>query len=365
MPIKTRAAILFAPHEPLRIETVTLADPGPGEVRIRMLATGLCHSDLHAIDGHMTQTMPLVMGHEGCGEIEEVGPGVIDFAIGDRVIPFLVPDCGVCAYCRSGRTNLCEQFLTRRSANPTAFSLAGEPIYAFQLLGTFAERIVVPADMVARINPAARPDHACCIGCGVTTGIGAATITAGVTPGASVAVFGCGGVGLSAVQGARLAGAATIVAVDQNPAKEAVARTVGATHFVHALPGADLAAKVRAIVPLGVDYALECVGVVALMEQALLATNPAWGKSVCVGVLPAGSQLSTLPFNLMLGRQWTGSMMGGAKRADVARFVDLYQAGEILLDDIVTHRLNFEDINRGFDLMRSGQAVRSVVIFPG
>lgn len=363
MPTQTRAALLLAPHQPLTIETITLADPGPGEVQIRMLATGLCHSDLHAMDGMIAQSFPVVMGHEGCGEIEAVGEGVTDFAVGDRVIPYLVPDCGLCTYCRSGRTNLCEQFMARRAANRSPFSRDGAPLYAFQQLGTFSERIVVPVDMVAKIDARARPDHACCIGCGVTTGVGAAMLTAAITPGSSVAVIGCGGVGLSAVQGARLAGAATIIAVDRNPAKEQVARKVGATHFILATTGTDLVAAIREVVPNGVDFALECVGGAALARQALEATNMAWGKSVCVGVLPAEQTLETLPINLMLGRVWTGSLMGGAKRSDVSRFVDLYLAGDLLLDDLVTHRLTLDDINRGFDLMRSGEAVRSVVTF--
>lgn len=363
MPTQARAAILLGPHQPLRIETVTLADPGPDEVQIRMLATGLCHSDLHAMDGWITQSFPVVMGHEGCGEIEAIGEGVTDFAVGDRVIPYLVPDCGACAYCRSGRTNLCEQFMVRRAADRSRFSWNGEPVHAFQQLGTFAERIVVPADMVAKIDSAARPDHACCIGCGVTTGVGAAMITAGTTAGSSVAVIGCGGVGLSAVQGARLAGATTIIAIDRHPGKEDVARKVGATHFLEAVPGLDLVAAVGAIVPLGVDFALDCVGDAALARQALEMTNMAWGKAVCVGVLRAGESVETLPINLMLGRQWTGSLMGGAKRGDIARFVDLYRAGDLLLDDLVTHRLTLDEINRGFDLMRSGEAVRSVVTF--
>ena len=286
-----------------------------------------------------------------------------ELAVGDRVMAFLVPDCGKCEYCRSGRTNLCAEFIPRRLANKTPFSLHGTPVYAFQNLGTFTEYIVVPTDMLVKVDPAARADQACCISCGVTTGMGAALITAKVTAGSSVAVFGCGGVGLSVVQGARLARAATIIAIDVNPAREAIARKLGATHFIIAGEGVDVVAAIAAITGLGVDFSFECVGIPALAEQALLATNLGWGVAVCVGVMPSGTRLSTVPTQMMLGRKWTGSLMGGAKRADVARFVDMYVAGDYSLDDLVTHKLTPNDINRGFDMMRSGEAVRSVVVF--
>lgn len=363
MPHQIRAAILTQAGRELQIGKVTLADPRRGEVRIRMLRASLCHSDLHAIDGHIDQIFPVVMGHEGCGEVAELGKDVRGLAVGDRVIPYLVPDCGTCAYCRSGRTNLCKRFVEGRLANDTRFSRDGQPIYAFQQLGTFAEQIVIPADMVVRIDAHADPEIASCIGCGVTTGFGAATITAGVLPDSSVLVVGCGGVGLSAMQGARMAGAATIIATDVNPAKEEIARKLGATHFILAERGTDLVEEVRQIVPLGVDYALECVGNLGLARQALDATNMAWGRAVCVGVLPKGTELSTAPINLMLGREWTGSLMGGAKRADVARFVALYQSGDLILDAMVTDRHPLADINRGFQLMREGKSIRSVVTF--
>jgi len=358
-----RAAVAFAPNEPMRICEVTLADPGPGEVLVRFIATGLCHSDLHVIEGSFAQRFPAILGHEGIGEVIEVGAGVTDFAPGDRVMPYLVPDCGECDYCRSGRTNFCAAFVARRQAAETPFSLDGEPVWPFMSIASFAEMSVIPADMMTKVSPEARPDHACCIACGVTTGIGAAMITANVQPGSSVAVFGLGGVGLSVVEGARMAGATTIIAIDRNPAKEAVARQSGATHFIVAGGETPPVRQIRKLAPPGVDYAFECVGVPALMADVLAATNPAWGLAVCVGIMPDGSLFSLPTGNFALGRTVRGSYMGGAKRQDVARFVDLFVAGRFSLDHVISHRLALGDINRGFAMMKSGEAVRSVVLY--
>lgn len=363
MPVVTQAAVLFGPHEPMQVREVTLADPGPGEVMVKILATGLCHSDLHVIEGDAAQGFPVILGHEGVGEVVAVGDGVAEFARGDRVIPYLVPDCGTCAFCRSGRTNFCAQFAARRQQAKTPFTLDGHPIHSFMGLGTFAEHTVVAADMLTKINAAARADHACCIGCGVTTGLGAVLNTAKVTQGSSVAVFGAGGVGLSVVQGARIAGAARIIAIDTNPAKAAIARSLGATNFINPKEVDDVVAHVHQLTGLGVDFAFECVGLPTLARQALESTNPAWGVAVCVGVQPASAELSAVPRTLMFGRRWTGSFMGGAKRQDVARYVDMYVAGAYSLDALVSHRLKLEEINRGFEMMRSGEAVRSVVLY--
>lgn len=362
MPVTTRAAIAFAPRQPMQIHEVELADPGPGEVMVRLLATGLCHSDLHVLDGLSHSHFPVVLGHEGLGEVVALGEGIDDFAIGDRVVPFLIPDCGKCAFCRSGRTNLCVEFGARLQRGHAPFRLNGEPVRAFAGLGTFAEMTVVMADMLTKVPHEARPDHTCCIGCGVTTGLGAALITAKVSPGASVAVFGAGGVGLSVIQGARLAGAGRIIAIDRNPAKEAVARSLGATDFL--VPEADgIVAQVQALTGTGVDFAFECVGIPGLARQALESTHPAWGVAVCVGIMPTGAELSAQPMSLLTGRRWTGSLMGGAKRQDVRRYVDMYLAGDYSLDALVSHRLRHDQINQGFDMMRSGEAVRSVVLY--
>lgn len=359
----TRAAVAFAPNEPMQIREVTLADPGAGEVLVRFIATGLCHSDLHVLDGTLAQRFPAILGHEGIGEVIEVGPGVTEFAPGDRVIPFLVPDCGECIYCRSGKTNFCAEFPARRQAEESPFSLDGQPVYPFMGIASFAEMSVIRADMIARVSPEARPDQACCIACGVTTGIGAATITANVNPGASVAVFGAGGVGLSVMEGARLAGASTIIAVDRNPAKEAAARQSGATHFI--LAGGEVAPvrQIRRIAPPGVDFGFECVGVPALMSDVIAATNPAWGTAICVGIMPDDSAFTVPTGNMTLGRALKGSYMGGAKRQDVTRFVDMFVDGRFSLDHVVSHRLALDQVNEGFAMMKSGEAVRSVVLY--
>lgn len=363
MPVQVRAAVAFAANEPMKIRQLTLADPGPGEVMVRLLATGLCHSDLSALEGKIPQAFPVVLGHEGIGDVVALGEGVTDFALGDRVMPYLVPDCGVCPFCTSGRTNLCVQMLARREAPRSPFSLDGQPVAAYCGLGTFAEMTVVPADSLVRVNRNAEVGHACCIACGVSTGLGAALITAKVTPGSSVAVFGAGGVGLSVIQGAKLAGAARIIALDTNPGKESVARAMGATDFIDPKAVDNVITQIQTLSPMGVDFAFECVGVPELARQALESTNPAWGLAVCVGVIPVGKELSTAPFTLMSGRRWTGSLMGGAKRQDVARYVDQYVAGEFDLDALISHRLQLDEINHGLTLMRTGESVRSVVLY--
>lgn len=364
MPRQVRAAVCFAPNEPQQLIEVTLADPGPGQVLVRFIATGLCHSDQHVLDGSYVTAMPIICGHEGIGEVVEVGEDVTEFASGDRVIPFLVPDCGKCPLCLSGRTNMCVEFQARMVANATPFTLDGKPVHQFMGIASFAEMSVVHADMLTKVPLEADPSQACCIACGVTTGIGAATISAKVQPGTSVAVFGAGGVGLSVIQGARLAGAKTIVAVDLNESRRAVALEVGATHFVNAGQVADAVVEVRTLTGMGADFTFECVGIPGLATRALEASNPFWGVSVCVGVMPTGAQLATVPFNLMSGRRWTGSFMGGAKRQDVRRFVEMFVAGDYSLDAIVSHRIRHEDINRGFEMMKSGEAVRSVIEYP-
>lgn len=363
MPWKVKAAIAETPHSALHICEVDVADPGPDDVAVRLLATGICHSDLHALEDNASATFPLILGHEGIGDVVAIGAEVTGLNIGDRVIPYLVPDCGECPFCRSGRTNLCVEMQARMTSRRTPFSRDGQPIEAFLGLGTFAEMTVVHKDMVVKVNAAARPDHACCIGCGVTTGIGAATITTQVQPGSSVAVLGVGGVGLSVVQGARMAGANRIIAVDRNPAKRDIALELGATDFIDASVVADPAADIRAITGLGAEFAFECVGQPALFKLAVDCTNPAWGTVVTLGVFPKDASLSVSPMAMMMGRRWVGSFMGGAKRSDVAQFVDRYVAGEFSLDRLVSHRLAHSDINDGFAMMKDGRSVRSVVIY--
>lgn len=365
MPRTVRAAIAFAQNQPLELRNVTLADPGPGQVLVRFLASGLCHSDLNVLEGKAgtNHRFPMILGHEGIGEVVEVGVGVTEFVSGDRVIPFLVPDCGECVFCRSGRTNFCVEFQRRMGATESVFSLDGEPLNTFVGIGSFAEMTVVPADMVVKVNPAAAPDQACCVACGVTTGLGAALITAKIFAGASVVVFGAGGVGLSVIQGARIAGASKIIAVDTNAAKRDVAVGLGATDFIDPRQVDAIVPHLVGLTGMGADFAFDCVGMGELAEQALLCVNPAWGMAVNVGVYAAGTELKAYPMTLMMGRRWTGTFMGGAKRQDVARYVDMLVNGEYSLDQLVSHRLKLEEINRGFDMMHSGEAVRSVVVY--
>jgi S-(hydroxymethyl)glutathione dehydrogenase/alcohol dehydrogenase len=363
LPTKVRAAVTHGVNQPFRIEDVVLADPGPAEVRIRMLATGLCHSDLHCLTGDTAMQFPAVLGHEAIGEVVELGEGVEAFGIGDHVIPFLMPHCGKCVLCKSGQTNTCIEMLNRHYPAVPRFTLNGEPLSVMAGLGTFAEQMVVPVDMLAKVEKGLRADHACCIGCGVTTGLGASLIAAKVTPNSSVAVFGAGGVGLSVIQGARLAGASTIIAVDTNPAKEAVARKLGATHFVNPAQCDNVVGEVFKLTGFGADFAFECVGVPGLALQALESANPAWGLALNVGIMPDSTQLTFEPRALQGGRRWGGTAMGGARLKDVAHYAELYRTGEINLDDLVSHRLTLDEINHGFDLMRSGQSVRSVILF--
>ena len=363
MVMKARAAISFGPNRPLEIHTIDVAEPGPHQVAVRLAATGLCHSDLHMLEGKVPHSYPVVPGHEGFGTVIQCGDAVTQFKVGDTVIPYLVPDCGVCDFCKSGRTNQCLKLPERRKNPTTSFSLDGVPVAQFVGMGTFSEIVVVPDDMLVKVSSKADPAHACCIACGVTTGIGAVFNTAKVPAGATVAVFGVGGVGLSVVQGARLAGASRIIAVDRNAAKESTARTMGATDFIDASKDPDPVASIIKLTQYGVDFAFECVGIPALMRQALESTHPAWGVGVNVGVVEFGKELQASPLTLLSGRRWTGSMMGGAKRNDVARYVDWYVEGRINLDDMVSHQLKLEDINRGFDMMKSGESVRSIVVF--
>ena len=363
MPRKVKAAVAFKPNEPMRICEVDLADPGPNEALVRYLATGLCHTDLHVLDGSVDNEFPVILGHEGIAEVIAVGEQVTEFSPGDRVIPFLVPDCGECPMCLSGKTNFCARFAERRASNRTPFSLDGKPIGAFMAVASFAEMNVVPEDMLIKVPEAAAIEKACCIACGVTTGLGSVLKTADMQRGASVAVFGAGGVGLSVIQGAKLAGAAMIIAIDTNPEKREVAEKVGATHFIDASKTENVLAEIQKLTGHGADYTFECVGVAKLAELALEASNPFWGKSVYVGVMPTGTSLSTLSSNLALGRKWGGSFMGGAKRKDVREYVDLFVNGKLNLDHLVSHQLSHKDINHGFDMMKSGEAVRAVVIY--
>ncbi len=364
--MKVRAAVCHGIGEPLRLETVQLAPPAAGEVLIEIKASGLCHSDYHQMTGASTPyPFPVILGHEGAGVVVECGAGVETVRLGDHVVPLSIGECGHCSNCRSGKTNLCLEFFAGMQAPPHRFSIDGHPVAAYANNGTFANFIVMKEQNVARIRRDAPFDLACTIGCAVATGVGAVLYTARVKRGASIAVFGLGGIGLNVVQGARLAGAAAIIGIDVNPARESLARRFGATHFINPqLQSGDIVEQLRALAHGGVDYSFVCVGYTKLMAQALECTHAGWGVCTALGVPPDGEKLAIAPFELQLGRTLKGSFLGNVKtRSQLPQLLDLYAEGQLNLKDLVTHRLPVERINEGFDLLREGRSVRTVVTF--
>jgi S-(hydroxymethyl)glutathione dehydrogenase / alcohol dehydrogenase len=369
--MQVRAAVAYRAGEPLSLETVELEGPKPGEVLIEVKATGICHTDHYTLSGADPEGLfPAILGHEGAGIVVECGPGVASLAPGDHVIPLYTPECRQCKSCLSRKTNLCTAIRATqgRGVMPdgtSRFSLAKKPIHHYMGTSTFANFTVLPEIAVAKIRKDAPFDKVCYIGCGVTTGLGAVLNTAKVEPGANVVVFGLGGIGLNVVQGARLAGADMIIGVDINPAREALARKFGLTHFVdpRAVKG-DLVPHLVELTKGGADYSFECVGNVELMRQALECCHRGWGVSVIIGVAPAGKEIATRPFQLVTGRVWKGTAFGGARgRTDVPKIVDWYMEGKINIDDLITHKLPLARINEGFDLMMRGESIRSVVVY--
>ncbi len=361
--MKVRAAIAHAQNEPLAIDLVDLEGPREGEVLIQVKATGLCHSDLHVLNGAVPWQFPALLGHEAAGVVVECGAGVKQFAPGDHVIPFLIPRCGKCAYCASARTNLCVEALARLRPRESRFSLNGKPLSQLWALGTFAEYTTLPADTIAKVRSDAPFDPICYVGCGATTGLGAALFAAKIEQASSVVVFGLGGIGLNVVQGARLAGARMIVGIDTNPAKEPIARQFGATEFLNPTTVPKLTSHLMKLTGGGADYSFECIGLPATMRQAFECTHPAWGQSFVIGVAPQGADVCATPAHLMLGRHWTGCYMGGARLDRLPEIVDWYMDGKIELDPLVTHRLPLEQINEGFELMKRGDSIRTVIAF--
>jgi S-(hydroxymethyl)glutathione dehydrogenase / alcohol dehydrogenase len=369
--MKTRAAIAFAPNEPLVIETVDVDGPKAGEVLVEIKATGICHTDEFTRSGGDPEGLfPAILGHEGAGVVVDVGAGVTSVRPGDHVIPLYTPECRQCKSCLSRKTNLCTAIRATQGKGvmpdgTSRFSLGGRPLHHYMGCSTFANHTVLPEIAVARIREDAPFDKVCYIGCGVTTGIGAVINTAKVEPGATVVVFGLGGIGLNVVQGARMVGAGRIVGIDVNPAREALARKLGLTDFVdpRAVAG-DLVAHIVELTGGGADYSFECIGSVDVMRQALECCHRGWGVATIIGVAGAGQEIRTRPFQLVTGRVWKGTAFGGARgRTDVPKIVDGYMDGRIVVDDLITHVLPLARINEGFDLMRRGESIRAVVTF--
>ena len=368
--MKTRAAIATAAGKPLEIHEVELEGPREGEVLVEIKATGICHTDAFTLSGDDPEGLfPAILGHEGAGIVLEVGPGVTTLAPGDHVIPLYTPECRQCEFCTSGKTNLCGAIRATQGKGvmpdgTSRFSLGKDKLFHYMGTSTFANHTVLPEIALAKIRKDAPFDKVCYIGCGVTTGIGAVIWTAKVEPGATVAVFGLGGIGLNVIQGARMAGATRIIGIDLNPARKPLAEKFGMTDFVDASKTDDVVGTIVEMTRGGVDYSFECIGNVKVMRQALECCHKGWGESIIIGVAGAGQEISTRPFQLVTGRVWRGTAFGGARgRTDVPKIVDWYMDGRINIDDLITHTLTLDEINDGFDLMHRGESIRSVVVY--
>jgi len=367
--IKCKAAIAWGPGQPLSIEEVEVMPPQAGEVRVRIVATGVCHTDAFTLSGEDPEgVFPCILGHEGGGIVESIGEGVTSVKVGDHVIPLYTPECGECKFCKSGKTNLCQKIRTTQGKGlmpdgTTRFSKDGQPIYHYMGTSTFSEYTVLPEISIAKVDPAAPLEEVCLLGCGVTTGIGAVMNTAKVKEGESVAIFGLGGIGLSAVIGARLAKAGRIIAIDINESKFELARKLGATDCIN--PNDYDKPIQEVIVELtdgGVDFSFECIGNVKVMRAALECCHKGWGESVIIGVAGAGQEISTRPFQLVTGRVWRGSAFGGVRgRSELPSYVQRYMQGEFKLDDFITHTMPLEQINEAFELMHEGKSIRTVI----
>ncbi|MGL5596818.1 MAG: S-(hydroxymethyl)glutathione dehydrogenase/class III alcohol dehydrogenase [Aeromonas sp.] len=368
-PIKCKAAIAWSPGQPLSIEEIEVMPPLAGEVRVRIVATGVCHTDAFTLSGEDPEgVFPCILGHEGGGIVESVGEGVTSVKVGDHVIPLYTPECGECKFCKSGKTNLCQKIRTTQGKGlmpdgTTRFSKDGQPIYHYMGTSTFSEYTVLPEISIAKVDPTAPLEEVCLLGCGVTTGIGAVINTAKVKEGESVAIFGLGGIGLSAVIGARLAKAGRIIAIDINESKFELARKLGATDCIN--PNDYDKPIQEVIVELtdgGVDFSFECIGNVKVMRAALECCHKGWGESIIIGVAGAGQEISTRPFQLVTGRVWRGSAFGGVRgRSELPSYVQRYMQGEFRLDDFITHTMSLEQINDAFELMHQGKSIRTVI----
>jgi len=368
--VKTLAAVAFEAGKPLEILELDLEGPKAGEVLIRVVASGVCHTDAYTLSGDDPEGLfPSILGHEGGGIVEAVGADVSSVKPGDHVIPLYTPECGSCRFCTSEKTNLCQAIRSTQGQGlmpdgSSRFSYQGKPIFHYMGTSTFSGHTVLPEIAVAKINPAAPLEKVCLLGCGVTTGIGAVLNTAKVEPGATVAVFGLGGIGLSVIQGAVMAQASRIIAIDINPEKFDFARQLGATDCVNPKDYNESIQEV--IVELtngGVDYSFECIGNINIMRSALECCHKGWGESIIIGVAGAGQEISTRPFQLVTGRVWRGSAFGGVKgRSQLPGYVEKYLSGEIQVDDMITYTMPLQKINHAFELMHAGKSIRSVVL---
>ena len=368
--MKTRAAVAYEAGKPLQIEEIELASPREGEVLVEIHATGVCHTDAFTLSGEDPEGIfPAVLGHEGAGIVVDVGAGVTSVAPGDHVIPLYTPECRQCKFCRSGKTNLCQAIRTTQGQGlmpdeTSRFSVGAETVYHYMGTSTFSNFTVLPEIALAKIRKDAPFDKVCYIGCGVTTGLGAVINTAKVEPGANVAVFGLGGIGLNVIQGAKLVGADRIIGVDINPTKRDLAEKFGMTDFINPNDSENVVQEIVDLTDGGVDYSFECIGNVEVMRQALECCHKGWGESIIIGVAGAGQEISTKPFQLVTGRVWRGTAFGGARgRTEVPRIVDWYMNGKINIDDLITHTMPLEQINQAFDLMHEGKSIRSVIMF--
>jgi S-(hydroxymethyl)glutathione dehydrogenase/alcohol dehydrogenase len=369
--MKTRAAVAFEAGKPLEIVEVDLEGPKAGEVLVEMKATGVCHTDEFTLSGADPEgAFPAILGHEGAGVVVEVGPGVSTLKPGDHVIPLYTPECRTCEYCLNPKTNLCQAVRTTQGQGvmpdgTSRFSYKGEKILHYMGTSTFSNYSVLPEIALAKVRPDAPFDKIFYIGCGVTTGLGAVMFTAKVEPLSRAIVFGLGGIGLNVIQGLKMVGARQIIGVDINESKVPLATQFGMTDFVNPqkLDG-DLVNHLVDITQGGADYTFECIGNVEVMRAALESCHKGWGESIIIGVAPAGAEISTRPFQLVTGRVWRGSAFGGARgRTDVPKIVDLYMEGKVSIDPLITHTMPLEDINKAFDLMHSGESIRSVVVY--
>jgi len=368
--MKTRAAVAWKAGEPLTIEEVELQGPKAFEVLVEVKATGICHTDYYTLSGADPEGLfPAILGHEGAGVVLEVGSAVTSLKPGDHVIPLYTPECRQCKSCLSQKTNLCTAIRATQGKGlmpdgTSRFTVGGKPVHHYMGTSTFSNHIVVPEIALAKVRSDAPFDKVCYIGCGVTTGLGAVLFTAKVEAGANVVVFGLGGIGLNVIQGAKMVGADKIIGVDINPEREAMARKFGMTDFVNPNEVENVVDHIIQLTDGGADYSFECIGNTQVMRQALECCHRGWGQSIIIGVAEAGAEISTRPFQLVTGRVWKGSAFGGARgRTDVPKIVDWYMEGKINIDDLITHTLPLERINEGFDLMKRGESIRSVVLY--